>query len=224
MFPPVFFLGLSLSAQDLRKDMDNLMRYYQNVETFKSDVQVKVFKSPKDNSPLIRNASICKKGRDFYYELAEQKMLVSEQSILMVYETQKNIIYKAISKKDYDQYLKNLVVSNLDSIISKYDSVRFEGVSEDSKHYTIYTAKGIISKTDLYLNSNNAIDKVTYFYNENFWGSYFKVQINFKNNSVLSQADLKLFSDKKYITKDGKNIRLAPAFSSYHLILTDYED
>jgi hypothetical protein len=217
---PAFVFG-----QNAKEDMQAMNTFYNGASSFKSDIQVKIFTDKSDSSPLIQTAKVRKDGKRFFSELGDVKMLLSENSLLMIYEKDKRIIYRGINQKDYEAYMKSFFAYNLDSIISSYDSILYKGTENDQKEYRIYNSKGQINKTELYLNSSTgAMNKVVYFYNEKLWGSYYKVVISFINQGSISSAERNLFSEKKYITGSGKNVKVSSEYINYHLINTNYED
>jgi hypothetical protein len=224
LFFVLLFISFSLPvfSQDLKKDMQNMVSYYNNAASLSINIKVNVYQDKSSSASLAQNAKIRKKGRNFFYELNDTRMLLSEKSLLMIHENEKDILCRDITSKEYDEFLKNFITSNLDSVISSYDSLKFKGNIDNDKYYVVYTPKGAIVKTDLYINaSSHGLSKLVYYYND-LLGAYYKVEIFFNNSTATVDNDV--FSEEKYIIKSGGKYKLTPAYSNYHLIIAEHDE
>jgi isopropylmalate/homocitrate/citramalate synthase len=145
------------------------------------------------------------------------EMLMTEKSLIMVYNSQKKMIYRDIDKKEAAALKRNAYTSSLDSTMLNYDSLKYHGVENHFKHYTIYTSKKIINKTELYINEHSGmIERLTYFYNPNLYKDIYKVEVHFKQLHQGNEKNEEV-SEQKFITRIDKKIQKSLQYSNFDL-------
>jgi hypothetical protein len=212
-------------AQDLSADLDAMYKTYAGMQSFKSDVKVEVFSAAEASSRIMtRKASIRKEDENFYYRIDNTEMLLTENGLIMANNGSRQLIFRKLGGKELEATRKAYLTSQLDSALLKHDSVVYHGTASGLKHYTVYTAKNMISRTELYLHaSDNTLSSLTYFYNPQLMKNAFKTEITFSSQSVSDFPDT-IFSEENYLIKTGKLYKPAGKYASYKLNIIDDED
>lgn len=225
----ILFLSVLMEStlsfgQDLKKDLEEMRMSYHASEKFACDITIKIFQGKSKNPVTVQKGKIRKKDKDFYSEMEGLKMLITKELMVVVNERQKDVMYRELKEQEYQTYLTKQMTYNLDSLSLSYDSIFFGGEKDGLKHYTVYTAKGIISKIDFYLNkSDKTLAKVIYDYNKKIYKEGFRTEILFNKPNNEGQDD-NIFSVSKFIVRSTKGYQLQQAYNNYHLIQAGHEN
>jgi len=212
------FCGFS---QDLKQDLDKIQTFYTGPGYLTVEIKATVVQNGTRSE--VYQAKLWKKDEKFFYDLKGSQMLMTPSHLLMIHQKEKNLLYSEITEKQYNDFKKNIISCNMDSIIATYDSTRFLGVNDGSKHYKIYSGNNTISSTDLFLDQKSgAFKKIIYHYDSRIWGQGYQVQIDF-DNSLASFPD-ELLSENKYLLREGNILKPTSAYHHFNLILTNHED
>lgn len=224
-----FFLFLLLLqgiayGQDLKKDLMSLYGQYAVAPSFKIVMKIQVYNSTSPAAPFLKQeASISKKENSFHHVMEGTEMLMTEHSLIMLNKPQRVMLYRKISKKEYNSFEKNMLTSSLDSTILNYDSVSYRKEKGNMKKYSIYTTKKVINKTDLFFNGEtNEIEKIIYYYDNKRYKDISKVEIDF--NQTSGSENPEVFSETYFISGTGKGLKPSSRFSNYHLSIVQNED
>src|SRR5690606_33262435 len=115
--------------------------FYKTQKSYKTDVRVEIY-SDKSRSPImVKEALVRKNDSRFFYKMEETELLLTEKELIMVNHSNHVVLYRQIEKKEYEAIQKDYYSQQLDSILSKYDSVKYEGVKNNKKYYTVYSSK-----------------------------------------------------------------------------------
>lgn len=215
-----------LCAQNFQEDQRAMHRFYQEQIAYKADVKVEIFAQENDKVPMmVKEASLRKNGNRFNYKIDETEMLMTEKELIMVNSNDKVVLYRKISKKEYEAAQRVYYLKELDSILSVYDSVQFHGIKQGKKAYTVFTSQKWIQKTELFLDADkNYLREVIYHYHPKLNKNVGKVEIAFLNTESNPAFTPDLFSENRFVVKSGKTIQLSPNYSKYRLNVVDYED
>lgn len=206
------------NGQDLKKDLEQVFAAYRQRETLHLDIGLKIYTAGAAQPGYQSTGKIRKNGDHFYYQTGDTRMLVSPTLLLMINEQEKDILYRSIGRDEYEQFLKNSLSSNMDSVIASYDSVSFRRLDSGARSYTIHTSKGMIAKTELTLDAEG-FRHIVYYYNSSVAGAGYRADITFRQ--VPGAAHDAAFTAEHYVTRSGKEYRLTPAFRSYRLTPAD---
>ena len=144
----------------------------------------------------------------------------------MVNHGQKTINYRPVTKEELKYQESFYSGVNLDTLTkAKYDSIQYKGISDGLKHYIIYTAKGMITRTDIWFYADKPLlHKMEYLYNPNMTGGNSNVEIDFNMSDVNKEIPEEIFRQDKYILKSGKQYKPAAAYTQYKLNISGYEE
>ena len=206
-------MALPLSAQDFKEDMKKMSGFYHNND-FSLEVNLNIISARVGS--MSRKAILQKSGKNLYYELDKTKMFYSDEVSLLINDAEKDIVLRKVTPKEFELALNGAVQVNIDSLVSKYDSVNF--VQGDKyKTYTIYTSKSVVSKTVIKLDvTDYSIREMEYFYNKAYTGEVTKTVAVFSD-----YTSSKRYTTDSFVTKTGDKFQLTSAYNKYTLILAD---
>ncbi len=211
-------------AQDLKSDIIQMNTYYKITDKIGLETKVNIYNSAGGKVSTQR-MELKRNGNNFVYKVDNTEMLVTKDYVIMVNNLEKNIMVRGIDPKEWEIIHNTTYKVNMDSVIEKYDSVKFERTEENLKHYTIYSSKKLIKKTDLWLDGETGrISKMVYLYNQKLYKEIGKVEIFFMvlPNDFLN--DKKLFQEARIIVRQGNDYKTAQEYSKYKLNIVNNEN
>jgi hypothetical protein len=205
-----------LSAQDFSSDMKQMHDWYTHQEILGLEMKASIYSSPTTISST-QNGALQKKRGNFFYKLDDSEMLVTDSSLIMISRYNKRIIFRKISPKERHALEQSTygAAGKIDSLIDKYDSIKYELTYDKLKHYTVYISKKVIMKTELWLEeSTGVLRRMVYYYNPSLYKSLYKAEIVLTETSPASPE---IFAQERVIQKTGKTYNPAPGFKNYEL-------
>lgn len=207
-----WILGTSLHGQDLKADVRAMGNYMQLVPSLKSGISMSVFYRHDKKKPQIQNNLLwCKNGHSYYYRLADRELFLNENALIMTELPQKTLFYTKANKKELDALIKQLYGTAADTLVQHYDSVQFKGVEEGRKHYTIYTSKKDIQKTELYLDAKTLLlSHLVYYYHPKRFQELDKVEVHYENSQPSDEEVHRYLEEQSFLTVGPKK-KLTPS-------------
>jgi hypothetical protein len=210
-------------AQNPDKDFKIMYDWYINNKQLGMNINVNVFSSPGVQR-FTQEASIRRDGINFLYKVEETDMLVTADAVLMINHHNKRIIYRKITSLEREVLEKQTIGARADSVVQKYDSVRYELNTNGQRHYTVYAPKKAINKTELWLDvATGALKKMTCYYNPKFNKQVYKADILFTDVSENKQINPEIFKEEKYIKKTEQGYKPSTGFKDYEVKIADGE-
>ncbi len=210
-------------AQDMKLDLKKMGESYQKAEIFAADLTIEV--QYTENTPLQihQNAKIRKVENNFYYALGNSETIITDHLLIMVNKGNKSIFVRALEEKEQELIAKKYYTTGIDSVVSRYDSAIYIGTGKYGKQYDIFSAKQMIEKTSLFLDSSTGyISKVIYGYNKKISKELYKVVITFVYPDHTNE-DEKLLKEATYLVKVGTSYKPAPKYLNYEINKVDNE-
>lgn len=202
-------------AQVLTDDLAKTYEYYYNKEYYSVKILIEVY-STANQKMMTQHAEINKLGNLFLYKMEDSEMLISESNVILLNHYNKTIVRRSISPEERASMTQMRLAGQLDSVIVKYDSVRYQN-TVDQKIYNVFTSAKMISRTEIVLdNHTNGFTKLTYYYKKKKDSKLDRVEMAFQKSEKQIIPSV-LFSEEKYIIKEGTSYKAAPAFHNYEL-------
>jgi hypothetical protein len=206
------------SAQDLRKDLLEIAKTWQSSPTIHMDIEVKLYTEGQQDSPGKQKILLRKNNNSFYYKVDKVEYLFTEGKGIVVNHQAATISYANYQKDTYQKLIKKISTAQMDTIFNHYDSIKYHGIENNKKHYTIFSSQFMVSKTEVYINpERNTLTKLSYRYNPQFTGEPYTVEMNFTFGENLTEQDIILFAETRYLLKNGSSYRIADNFKNYQL-------
>jgi hypothetical protein len=169
------------------------------------------------------NGWIKKSGKNYHSKFGKDEMLINGNVNLIIDNQKKTIL---VFEPHNNKIKQAEQMPDVDSMLTSMDSVAYMGEEADSKHFCFYDKDALIKQTDIYVyKKNSLVKRIIYYYKESTkeesYGMY-KVIIDYKNIKLdkLPESD---FSENKYITVERGKAKLAPAYQSYKLNISENE-
>ena len=212
--------SLPAAAQDFGEDMKAMSKAYAALNDFSAGITVKVFGGDNETRPMtVKNATVKKKDLSYFYSIDDVTMLMNHDYIIMVNSSMKTISVNARTAGEKPQNIYQMAVPQLDSLLKKHDKVRYIGVEDNCRHYQVSSPKSIIEKTDLFIDMNtNLLTKLDYRYNASYRYQT-RAIVEFQSLNTKAGLSDEEFSEKKFFTKDGKQLKASPSFARYKIVL-----
>jgi outer membrane lipoprotein-sorting protein len=216
-------IPLLVCGQDFKADMADMNHFYLGLKDFQADVRIDVYSNNNKQVPShTRKAELKKKGEQFLYKLDKTEMLLNEQELIIMSPDEKILTYRKIAKEEFAATKFDYFTLQADSLLKTYDSVRYEGISNGRKTYVIYSAKKLVQKTFLVIDSKEKyIVSMTNYYNPKVLKSIGRVEILYQNINSSPVFPDALFDDRQYITKLNGKIQAAVQYKGFMLNLVN---
>ena len=217
------FTASDTTAQTAASELDKVSQSYLSAEHLSMEANVYVYSSKIDVAGSFLGKGVMRKSKNNYYSrFLDDEVIINSRCMLIIDHSRKTIeLYDAVKsrKKNATQHLPDVK-----AIMASNDSVKYHGVRSGMKHFTFYNKRASVVKTELYVNAATGfIEKIEYYYSQsNVEESYdaYKVVIEYQGISVKNPGE-EPFSEKKYVSRKGSNMILAPSYKNYQLIAED---
>lgn len=190
----VLFWGNLLIAQDLNKDFKKVAEKFER-SNFKMDVQMKELHWNKAHQPIVVKGEVKRKGDNYLTDFGGQVNLINNHVQLMVYKSEKSMIYVNLDESRENQSNENSVLPdqklfNKNAILIQADA--------NGKIYEIKHPHPGMKRMRLKIDPTNILREVKYYYEKIEGNPVKEVIITYSNvvfNPGFSVSD---FSEKKY--------------------------
>lgn len=187
--------------------------------SFSTQVKIDVFAQniPYKAKPIKTvDASMQICNGTYYYKLYRMEYLFTKNLSVLLDHNKRRIIYSKVEQST-DKLFEQFVFKP-DSITSNNDSIVIKKNKEGESYFTIYSSKNMISKMDIYFNSNSTfLSKVIYYYNTKFFDTEQSVVLNYSNTKINDNT-ITPVAINKFIIKKGDNYYPNSNYSSYSVI------
>jgi hypothetical protein len=198
----IIFTG-DVASQNYSEDIKNSAKVFASPKLI-LNVSVNVYASYSETE-VFQNyrAEIRKDGDRFYSKMDNTKMLINDKYVVLVYDFDKRVVCSENDRKSRRKNDYSDPGAQIDSLLLKYDSVAYHGISGNSKRYTIYSSKSLIRRTEVYIdNISGYLKSLVYYYNEQAVPFGNKVRVDYTVNTKPSfSADE--FSEKRFVNFSG---------------------
>jgi hypothetical protein len=192
MFLALTHLG---QAQDFKKAVNDMRGEFMDASQLQVVMKVLVFDSKTASDPDSEQVvEIRRSGESYAYSFDDREMLLTEKSMIIVDKSSRKINWSTRDISAERKFHEN-VTFNLDSILSTYTDVTFEGHHGDIDHYVVDEKKGAIARIHIYLNTEtHGPRKIEYEYRE---GPF--VSIDFLAFNTKPYFDALTFSEERIV-------------------------
>lgn len=217
-------LPCAVVAQDFKKDMALTQAYYANRPVLNLKISMKMFAKPTSTLAFAnKNFTILKTPKKFYYTSDDQMdMVLTGTSFIMIDQARRQMVYRDVNEADYKALTnKYLQTTNLDSNITRSDSVRFLGEANGIKIYNIYPSLNSIKLATLQIRAaTGALVQLMYHYDNHTITGISKVEIFFQEKEGVNTA---LMAESKYFSRDAKNniLKKGSQYQNFEIIKID---
>lgn len=170
-------------SQNYAIDIKKCVAYIESQSLLNLNVRMKVFPTSTTKVPDVTDISLLRNGKKYYYQIKGIEMLLSESSMLMVNHSANLILIKDLDKKEIKKLNKTILPAS-DSVTQNYDSVRYEKTGT-LKKYSLYVTGEPYTVMEVYLDAEEKMSKVVYWYNPGEKGTIHKAEIEY----VYGQTD-----------------------------------
>jgi hypothetical protein len=211
-------------AQNYKEDIKKMYDLYNTMDKYYAEISVKTYENTGAKQPNFTKTSIIRKdGNKYHYTFDNMVMLVNNKYSILANKDQKNIVFKTIKKAKKAKINELAGMSNMDEIIGSYKSVKFNGIKNGSKHYTIYP-KHTFEKAELYIKPNGLVTKIIYKYKNAENTGVKRMVATFKNSTLTPVFSKTQFSEKQFFAKKGDKYTPIGKYKNYDLIkVNDHE-
>jgi hypothetical protein len=212
-------LSMPLPGQDLKQDMEKMVQNYTRQENLSIKTQVRFYNSAVAGArpTMSITSSVKKRGTAYLYETSDSDILINEQFLLMVHRKDKKIVYKPHTKEQYSASLRNMTTANIDSILTLNDSIRYLGIKNGGRTYSIFNARASIRHADITFDSSDArLRYIVYHYAKGKEAAA-KAEIEFIYEEAATGKE-DSFLESHYVERKNKILVPAPAFKAYKVM------
>lgn len=220
----LFLYPFASNGQKYSDDIRKALTVY-NQSRLELDAQVEIYANYNAVKPSQSyTAHVKKEGAKFFSESGDMKMLLNDKYLVMVYKSEKRIVY---SKHDKDAEKKMNSArdpgTSIDSLLLRNDSIVYKGVKDNRKLYIIYNSKSMIRRTEIYMDTKTGwINRLIYYYDEQLLPNANKVRIDYTINTdpVFSGNE---FSESRFFVISRGKASPASTFAGYDILFIDGE-
>lgn len=211
-------------GQDYKIDLKKMNETYSQLTKFYTEISILTYETATSKTPnYTRNGIIRMDDNKFHYSFDDMSMLVNDKYSVMVQKETNTIIYKELKKIATKQTQEIAGMADLDKLMSNYKSVKYNGLKNGVKHYTIYP-KYDFEKAELYMKPNGLITKIIYVYKNAEYTGAKKMVATFNKSTLNPSFSKEQFSEKKFFQKQGKEYVPVSKYKNYKLLkVSDYE-
>ena len=207
------FLSVAVWGQSFEDDMLTMQQAYADVD----DLYVEMENSVWEEQSIVKkqNAIIKKQGELYLYEMDDATMLVNKKLILMIDHVSKVIVYDAWTK-ERAKHLASQHVPTSKDIIKKYPNVTYVGEKATYKNYVLENENIQMSKVEIAFEAKTGFMRnIRYYYNPKLMQKKVFTELKLKVIKTNPSFDASTFSDKRFITKVGKQYQGVGKYSKY---------
>jgi outer membrane lipoprotein-sorting protein len=213
----VMFVADVVSAQDVRKALEELQQAYKSAENLRISMSINAYESRGSQRPFYHEKAIIKKqGIVYRYSLAQMEMVMNEKYIIAVDHSSHQIMINSRDVKKEAGFQKQVPL-NMDSIFHLFDDARYEAVEDGSSKYVITQKTGEIKEIEFFVQQKlNRLSKINYLYKEGQW-----VTITFDEFDLSASFNISEFNEDQFVRKAGKKWQPAASFTGYQVVVPD---
>lgn len=221
----IFFLMFTGSRVSGQNDHSDLMKFLHcNADPHQlvtADVHFSYYPQHDSKVPIdTMTIQLQVQGNNFHYRMNDHEYLRNGKYCVTVNYADHLLLIKTAG----NEILPVFQLQQLDSLISnQFMKVQSLGNVEDETGYNVVLSKGVIKKFDIWFrHEDSLLHKINLYYGETKYDNEIyspRVEIeygNMKSEKVAGTASL--FSERKFFSTTGKNLRLADAFMNYNVI------
>ena len=214
----------AVAGQDYKQELARMQEGLNKIDKLHIEAEVKMFMSDAASRPLTVKRSVVKKnGNEYYCSLDNTTILINSKCMLMVYGDEKQIVYtESNQKKEIEKRVMD--PADINKLLEKNDSVSYKGESNGVKHYTVHSSKGMIRTSDIYIDTSTGfLKKVIYRYDPKAASQVEKIEIEYSRFDTSPQFGNNDFSEKKFVTRSGKELKGYGSYAGYNILNYDPE-
>lgn len=218
----VLLFSNQIYSQDIRKDLKLYFKAFDDISSFSANLKLSIYSSDNDEETLeALEIEMKKLDNSYYYTIGDDAFLTTDRIELIIYHTQKKIIYKFRNSTDppapYFQFL-----ANPDSILNSYTNIEFKGTQNGIKHYRLNHSTATIRTVDLFLDvAANRIKQLAYQYAEDGLTHGEFVIIDFLDMQIDPVIDSKTFAIDQYFLITNHIAKGVAAYQNYDIVCAD---
>lgn len=209
-------------SQDFRADVKAMKATFARIKRIHAEVEARVYESATSSEVIeVRKSNIKKDFDNYLYHMDNLTMLMNDKCLLLIHHGEKQMVYSKRDKKSEKKFGYGTLTPDIDSVLNRHDSVVYKGTSNNVKHYIIYSKKGFIQETDVFLDSkSNMMKKLVYYYNTELFPVGNKVVVEYKTFNLSPKFGPSDFSEKQFVNR-GRELEPSKAYSGYSVL--DYD-
>jgi hypothetical protein len=199
---------------NFKQDLLDMRKKYDQVDRIHVVMHVKVFDNVSSSNAFYNQRFEIQKDKENYrYQLGEMDMLMNDKFIVIIDNTQREIMCNRRDVKGEKIY-KDPVKANLDSLFSFFSTPVYVGMQNDIAHYQLSISDGDVTEVHVFINKRKMIfERITYQYRDKQFAA-----IDFKVFDVQPQFALDTFSEATYVTLSKTKIKPSAKFAGYHIL------
>lgn len=191
LFVVFFLLSLGIYAQNITEDIKKMTEVYTTAKALNIEMKVKVWS--EDYLITDMTARVIKNNQNVVYQYADKEFFLNESGLLMIHNNHQRMIYRSVSKQEYEASMRSLVSMQTDTLLNQ-GAVVYKGKKDGRKIYEISNPDGLIAATRLVINLDFTIHSIKYIYNQELAGQQAEV--------VITMNYLDITQDQKYLSSD----------------------
>ena len=211
----------SSNAQDFFDLMKSARNKVNSSEQLEIKLELKIFAGEKVNHQ--KTMHLVKNGKDFYYQVDEIEMIISNNMLITVDNQSRTIGHQQIDNES-EALQDPLSMINIDSLIELVDQPKLVDDSGGLLTYKIIRPDGLLGNflVSIY-RENPRIKSVTYTYRDTYSGQDIKVVMDYVLFDDRPLIDSSLFEPDRFVVLDKKRIRPTASYQDYRIISTVLE-
>jgi len=219
----IFLLLISFNTpkiwgQNLKKDFETLQSLYQNLENFHTKMEVNIYDLNKNTAEpyLQKHCEISKMGTALIYHIDEMSMMKNSKELIMIDHQSKYLFWGEPSKKVKKQKVKDLMLPNIDSLLTLYETIDYKGIKNGAKVYHLKFKNLTFSRAILAIDEKTGfIKKLSYGYEQGIIKQKIWVETIFESTSAAPDFDKRIFKKSFYLKTEGAACTPLGAYKAY---------
>lgn len=204
----VLFIGQSFltQGQDLKKDFEKIQALYRNLENFHTKMEVNIYDLNQNKAEpyLQKNCEISKMGSSLVYHIDDMSMMKNNKELIMIDHQSKYLFWGQAQKKAKKQKIKDLMLPNMDSLLTFYEEIDYKGIQNGAKVYHLKFKNLAFSRAVLEIDEKTGfIKKLSYGYEKGIVKQKIWVETVFKSTSSNPDFDKRIFKKSYYLKTEG---------------------
>ncbi len=213
-------ISTSTEAQELKTLLAEMRKNFEKSNTLEVQMRIRVYDDGNTNPSMDQRAYVKRDDFNYAYTFGANEMLMNEKYIIMVDNSQRQIIYTPRDVKDEEKMFDVPYKIDIDSILSFYGKPEQLEKQNDIVHYRVEQKKGAVRQVDLFIDLlKGHLSKMSYTYKE---GQI--VNIDFEIFDINPKFQKDVFSESRYFYFIKGKVEGATAFSSYKIVKTNTEN
>jgi len=215
----LFVYSLGGFSQTPKEELSEIAKKYNSFNEFSADVSAVTYSTQLDvTGTLFGDGLFVKIGTALHTKFKFEECIKNDNCIVVIDHKTKQISYR---KTKYLTKTNSMAgMPSVDEVLTKCDSVRKKVITGSQYIYSVYL-KGIVKHTDVIVDKDKLIQKITYFFDQSNTKQrfpYYKLEMIYANIKT-SSVDPNLIKEDKIIQyKAGKPI-LSEDYGQYKLMV-----